>query len=130
MKEKYFKFQNFLLLNLDEKLQNKTNKILVHCSAGISRSPTLVLAYMIKKHHMKLDDAFHKMRQLRQIVDPNVSFIIQLRDWETKCLTTINETNEDISSNNSRSTSSTYCGSTSKSKIDVKSHTEAAIIVN
>jgi hypothetical protein len=116
---------------IDEKLQNKTNKILVHCSAGISRSPTLVLAYMIKKYQMKFDEAFNKMRQLRQIVDPNVSFILQLRDWETKCLSTINETNEELScNNNSRSTSSTYCGSTSKSKIDVKSHPDAPITVN
>jgi protein-tyrosine phosphatase len=116
--------------NLDEKLQsNKTNKILVHCSAGISRSPTLVLAYMIKKYQMKFEDAFNKMRQLRQIVDPNVSFILQLRDWETKCLSAVNETTEDHSSNNNNSRS-TYCGSSSKTKIDVKSHSDAAITVN
>jgi protein tyrosine phosphatase (PTP) superfamily phosphohydrolase (DUF442 family) len=115
---------------IDEALRTKTNNVLVHCSAGISRSPTLVLAYMIKKYHMKLDEAFNKMRQLRQIVDPNVSFILQLRDWEKKCLTTIIETTDDITCNNARSTSGTYCGSTSKGKTDTKTHADSAIVVN
>jgi len=117
---------------IDEALQHKTNNVLVHCSAGISRSPTLVLAYMIKKYQMKLEEAFHQMRQLRQIVDPNVSFILQLRDWESKCLTntTNNESNEEISCSNSRTSSSAYCGSISKTKSDSKSHADSAIVVN
>jgi len=73
---------------------------------------------------MKLDDAFNKMRQLRQIVDPNVSFILQLRDWEKKCLTTTTttETTDDLTCNTARTTASTYCGSTSKSKTETKPH--------
>lgn len=86
----------------------------MHCSAGISRSPTLVLAYMIKKDRMKLDDAFTAMRKLRQIVDPNISFILQLQDWEKKCLSTTSTT--ESTELHSRPTSSSYCGSTSKSK--------------
>ncbi|CAF1163554.1 unnamed protein product [Rotaria sordida] len=125
---------------IDEALHIKTNNVLVHCSAGISRSPTLVLAYMIKKYHMTLDEAFNKMRQLRQIVDPNISFIVQLRDWEklnqmTITTTTIESTDDNNNNNNMtctsiRSTSnSIYCGSTSKTKTDKKSRTESAIIV-
>ncbi|CAF1242520.1 unnamed protein product [Adineta ricciae] len=99
---------------IDKALRDKSSNILVHCSAGISRSPTLVLAYMIKKDRMQLDDAFTAMRQLRPIVDPNISFILQLQDWEKKCLsaTSTTESNEV----HSRPTSSSYCGSTSKSK--------------
>ncbi|CAF0956700.1 unnamed protein product [Adineta steineri] len=118
---------------IDEALYKKTNNVLVHCSAGISRSPTLVLAYMIKKYHMTLEEAFNKMRQLRQIVDPNVSFIIQLRDWETKCLskTTTGETADDnINHACINARPNTYCGSTSKQKTDTKKRIESAIIVN
>ncbi|CAF3621389.1 unnamed protein product [Rotaria sp. Silwood1] len=122
---------------IDEALHTKNNNVLVHCSAGISRSPTLVLAYMIKKYNMTLDEAFNKMRQLRQIVDPNISFIVQLRDWEKlhqmTTTTTIETTddNNNMTCNGTRSTSSSiYCGSTSKSKTDKKSRTESAIIVN
>ncbi len=31
-----------------EKVKQQNGKILVHCQAGISRSPTIVIAYMIK----------------------------------------------------------------------------------
>jgi len=117
---------------IDDALHIKNNNVLVHCSAGISRSPTIVLAYMIKKYNMKLDEAFNEMRQKRQIIDPNISFILQLRDWENKCLATpIIETDDDIDCNNNpRSTSSTYCGSTSKSKTETKPHPDSVIIVN
>lgn len=118
-----------LLGCLEEALRTKTNNVLVHCSAGISRSPTLVLAYMIKKYQMKSEDALRQMRKLRQIVDPNVSFIIQLRDWEKKCLASA-ESNEESTCNTSRTaTSGTYCGSTSASKTDSKSRADSTITV-
>lgn len=124
--------------NLDSALRSKNGNILVHCSAGISRSPTLVLAYMMKKNHWTLEEAFDKMRKLRQIVDPNVSFIIQLREWEKFLLsssvpiTTAEGTDDNSGTNNNptRSTSNSYCGSTSKNKTDTKSHNDSAIIVN
>ena len=122
--------------NLDNALCSKENNVLVHCSAGISRSPTLVLAYMMKKNHWTLDEAFDRMRKLRQIVDPNMSFIIQLREWEKVILSSnLNNENHDENSGtnnntNSRSTPNTYCGSTSKTKTDnKKSHTDAVITV-
>jgi len=123
--------RNTSFINLDEALHTKHANILVHCSAGISRSPTLVLAYMIKKNRITLDEAFNTMRQLRRIVDPNISFIVQLRDWENKCLTTTEATDDSINHacTNTRPTSNTYCGSTSKSKTDTKTRTESAIIV-
>jgi hypothetical protein len=90
---------------------------------------------MMKKNHWTLDEAFDKMKKLRQIVDPNVSFIIQLREWEkTLMTTTTTEMNDDnAGTNNSTSTRaplSTYCGSTSKNKTDTKACTDSAIPVN
>ncbi|CAF5223781.1 unnamed protein product, partial [Rotaria magnacalcarata] len=125
---------------IDNALRLKTNKVLVHCSAGISRSPTLVLAYMMKKNRWTLEEAFDKMRKLRKIVDPNVSFIIQLREWEKHIITTsattstsdMNDDNSGINTNSSstRSASNTYCGSTSKSKTDTKPCSDSVIIVS
>ena len=111
---------------LERALQRKENNILVHCSAGISRSPTLVLAYMMKKYRMTLEEAFDKMRQLRQIVDPNVSFIFQLRDWERSLQAPVDVADGD----SARAAPSTYCGSTSKNKGDTTKCSDAAIIVN
>jgi hypothetical protein len=92
---------------------------------------------MMKKNHWTLDEAFDKMRKLRQIVDPNVSFIIQLREWEKNIMsttTTTTEINDDNSGTNNstttRSASNIYCGSSSKTKTDTKPHTDSAIIVS
>lgn len=118
-------------LILDNALCAKGN-VLVHCSAGISRSPTLVLAYMMKKNHWMLDEAFDKMRQLRRIVDPNVSFIVQLKEWEKSVLpSSIAESNDEHSgtNNTNRTAPAIYCGTTSKSKADNKPHTDAVITV-
>lgn len=91
---------------------------------------------MMKKNHWTLEEAFDKMRQLRRIVDPNVSFIVQLKEWE-KSLRALTppDTADDHSgtnnnNNNTRTNSNPYCGSTSKSKSDSKSHTDAPIEVN
>ena len=131
-------FSLILFSNLDNALLSKSNNVLVHCSAGISRSPTLVLAYMIKTNHWTLDEAFDKMRKLRRIVDPNVSFMIQLREWEKAAILAVPSATANINDDsaaatsgaNIRPTSNTYCGSTSKTKTDTKARTEAAIVVN
>lgn len=121
---------------IDAALRSKTSKVLVHCSAGISRSPTLVLAYMIKRYQLTARDAFEKMRALRSIVDPNIGFISQLREWESTCQA-LRELADDPSNSSAathcsatRATSSSaYCGSASKSKTDAKSHADSTIIV-
>lgn len=90
---------------------------------------------MMKKNTWTLEEAFDKMRQLRCIVDPNVSFIVQLKEWEKYVRTSPNnpsETTDEHSgtTTNSRANSNTYCGSTSQTKSDSKSHTDAPIEVN
>ncbi|KAI9142186.1 protein-tyrosine phosphatase-like protein [Paraphysoderma sedebokerense] len=52
--------------------------VFVHCLVGISRSATVVLAYLVKHHNMALKDAYHHVIQRRPIIDPNPSFWKQL----------------------------------------------------
>lgn len=56
--------------------------VLVHCSAGVSRSATICLAYLIRKKHMKYEKALEHVRSLRPVVCPNSGFIQQLRSFE------------------------------------------------
>lgn len=57
-------------------------KILVHCSAGISRSPTLVVAYLMRSHGMSLKAALGLVVRARPQVSPNTGFLQQLKKLE------------------------------------------------
>lgn len=52
--------------------------VLVHCTAGISRSATIVCYYLSKKLHQDPLQTLDEMRRQRPIVNPNRGFISQL----------------------------------------------------
>ncbi|XP_044135258.1 dual specificity protein phosphatase 26 isoform X1 [Bufo gargarizans] len=56
-------------------------KILVHCAVGVSRSATLVLAYLMIYHHMTLVEAINTVKDRRGII-PNRGFLRQLLDLD------------------------------------------------
>nr|CDS32333.1 dual specificity protein phosphatase 14 [Hymenolepis microstoma] len=60
----------------------KGGRSLVHCIAGVSRSPTLVLAYLVKHAHMTLAEAYDHVRGLRPCICPNIGFWRQLIAYE------------------------------------------------
>lgn len=55
---------------------------LVHCYAGISRSATLVLSYLMRYHNYSLHAALNHCRKIRPIVNPNLGFLRQLSVYE------------------------------------------------
>lgn len=57
-------------------------KVLVHCSQGISRSSTMVIAYLISQG-MSYQEAFSLVKSKRQIINPNPGFVQQLVAYET-----------------------------------------------
>jgi len=56
-------------------------RILVHCAAGVSRSATIVIAYLIK-HGKTLQEAMMHVRACRPIVYPNRGFLAFLMRYE------------------------------------------------
>lgn len=62
-------------------LENK-QKILIHCYAGISRSATIVIAYIMKKNNMCMNDSLHFVQQKRSCISPNFGFCSQLILYE------------------------------------------------
>lgn len=59
-------------------------KTLVYCVAGISRSATFCIAYLMKYRNMTLRDAFRHVRSKRRIIRPNNGFFRQLIDFERR----------------------------------------------
>ncbi|XP_015903604.1 dual specificity protein phosphatase 14 [Parasteatoda tepidariorum] len=57
-------------------------KVLVYCMAGISRSASLCLAYLMKYENLNLRSAFRLLRSRRPMVHPNNGFFQQLIDYE------------------------------------------------
>jgi protein-tyrosine phosphatase len=62
----------------------KPKVVLVHCMMGISRSATIVLAYLMYSRKMRLDDATRHVLQQRLCIFPNDGFIRQLIKYEHK----------------------------------------------
>lgn len=56
--------------------------VLVHCQMGISRSATVVIAYLMRFHGMGRDDAYRTVKSRRPGVEPNPGFWEQLRVYE------------------------------------------------
>eukprot|EP01129_Flabellula_baltica_P004280 TRINITY_DN147_c0_g1_i1.p1 TRINITY_DN147_c0_g1~~TRINITY_DN147_c0_g1_i1.p1 ORF type:complete len:248 (-),score=50.75 TRINITY_DN147_c0_g1_i1:156-899(-) len=61
--------------------------VLVHCAAGISRSGSTIVAYLMKKHEMNFDEALSKAKSRRFVINPNEGFIRQLREYEQSLAT-------------------------------------------
>ena len=54
-------------------------KVLIHCQKGISRSATIIIAYLIKKKGYTATSALEKMKKSRSCVKPNKGFMQQLQ---------------------------------------------------
>uniref|UniRef100_A0A3B3HH72 Protein-tyrosine-phosphatase n=1 Tax=Oryzias latipes TaxID=8090 RepID=A0A3B3HH72_ORYLA len=62
--------------------QNRTGSTLVHCTAGRSRSPTLVMAYLMRCEGLSLCQAHEQVLEQRPFIRPNCGFWRQLMEYE------------------------------------------------
>lgn len=60
--------------------ENKDKKILIHCYMGASRSASIVIYYLTKKHNMTIDEAFKFLKEKRPTVNPSKKYAENLHD--------------------------------------------------
>lgn len=57
-------------------------RVLVHCNLGVSRSASVVIAYLMCTQHWVLRDAYNYLKEHRPIIHPNHGFLTQLSHFE------------------------------------------------
>ncbi|XP_053124952.1 dual specificity protein phosphatase 2 [Hemicordylus capensis] len=73
-------------INFIDSVKSSGGRVLVHCQAGISRSATICLAYLIQSRRVRLEEAFDFVKQRRGVISPNFGFMGQLLQFETEVL--------------------------------------------
>jgi len=67
---------------ISEELDENDGKVLVFCGAGLSRSVTIVSAFLMKKYRISAEEAVGRVRQKREKINPNIGFLGQLNLYE------------------------------------------------
>ncbi|TRY86567.1 hypothetical protein DNTS_018572 [Danionella cerebrum] len=65
-----------------DEARSKQCGVLVHCLAGISRSVTVTVAYLMQKLNLSLNDAYDFVKRKKSNISPNFNFMGQLLDFE------------------------------------------------
>eukprot|EP00076_Gallus_gallus_P014047 XP_015132735.2 dual specificity protein phosphatase 6 isoform X1 [Gallus gallus] len=67
---------------LEDEARGKNCGVLVHCLAGISRSVTVTVAYLMQKLNLSMNDAYDIVKMKKSNISPNFNFMGQLLDFE------------------------------------------------
>ncbi len=67
---------------LADSIKAKGGKVFVHCHAGISRSATVCIAFIMKHMELSLSKSYDFVKQKRPCISPNLHFMGQLLTFE------------------------------------------------
>lgn len=62
--------------------QEDEKGVIVHCAAGVSRSASIVIYYLMKRYGYSYQAALSYLKSKRSIVSPNLSFATQLMSYQ------------------------------------------------
>ncbi|XP_022603913.1 dual specificity protein phosphatase 19-like [Seriola dumerili] len=56
--------------------------VLVHCNAGVSRSSSIAIGYLMLREALSFDDAYSQVKSVRPSIRPNPGFYQQLQNYK------------------------------------------------
>ena len=74
--------------------ENKDKNIFVHCVFGKSRSGSVVIFYIMKEKKLNFQDAKNYVKNIRNIVEPNSGFELELNKYYDEHIANIAENND------------------------------------
>nr|CAB3490840.1 unnamed protein product [Digitaria exilis] len=60
----------------------KVGNVLVHCFAGVSRSASIIVAYLMRSEQKSLEEALESLKEINELACPNDGFLDQLKLFE------------------------------------------------
>lgn len=75
-----------------ESCLNSGGAIFIHCVQGQSRSPTILISYLMRKFRMNLSKALMMVKRNHPQTEPNLGFIEQLQAYEKSLVEAGNDT--------------------------------------
>ncbi|XP_057826023.1 protein-tyrosine-phosphatase MKP1 [Cryptomeria japonica] len=67
-----------------EEVREQGGRVFVHCCQGVSRSTSLVIAYLMWRKGQSFEDAFQYVKAARGITNPNIGFASQLSQCQKR----------------------------------------------
>ena len=74
--------------------ENKDKNIFIHCVFGKSRSGSVVIFYIMKEKKLNFQDAKNYVKNIRNIVEPNSGFELELNKYYDEHIANIAENND------------------------------------
>ncbi len=65
-----------------EKARKANSIVLIHCMAGVSRSVTLTIAYLMTYFGLSMQTAYQLVKDKRPAISPNLNLMGQLVGYE------------------------------------------------
>ena len=74
----------FKCIDYINEVKEKKGRVLIHCYKGVSRSVSIVIAYLIYLYKWSYDKAFDFVQSKRSIANPNIGFYLQLKTFHKR----------------------------------------------
>ncbi|KAF0769355.1 dual specificity protein phosphatase Mpk3, partial [Aphis craccivora] len=101
-----FFIRNNIMSRVADKSRAQKKGVLVHCLAGISRSVTVMLAYLMAHRQLTLNEAYNMVLKRKANIDPNFHFMQQLHSFEKQLLDARTQPKQQSANSTGSSTSS------------------------